>query len=332
LNSLKDNEDRILVGLAMLRIRLLGAGHAQYFDQTLTGFPNQQPCLLLCYLLLNRDRPHHRDLLATTFWGDYPPNTSRKYLRNALWRLRQSLQSVGAPPDEYIMVGDESISFIKSSSYWLDVECFEATMAQHQDTSGQDLSDEQVVSLEAAVDLYVGDLLDGVYEDWCLYDRERLNLMLLNALGKLMIYHGLSESYENGLACGERILVCDNTREKVHRLMMWLHWLSGDRNAALAQYKRCAQILRESLSIAPMTETTRLYQQMAHDRFDPASWLVDREDPTPIRASSADVIQPLAEHVLRKVQRLQEMVDETSEELRRVEHLLSTALMKSKES
>ena len=316
----------------MLKIRLLGTARAEYFDQALVGFPNRQPHLLLCYLLLNRDRPPHRDLLATTFWGDYPPHTSRKYLRNALWRLRQSLQSVGAPPDEFIMVSDESISFLKAGGYWLDVESFEETMAQHQATSGQDLSAEQVNLLEAAVDLYTGDLLDGVYEDWCLYDRERLNLMLLNALGKLMIYHGLNESYEYGLACGERILTCDNTREKVHRLMMWLHWLAGDRNAALAQYKRCAQILRDSLSIAPMTETTRLYQQMAHNRFDPASWLSDREDPTPIRASSADVIQPLAEHVLRKVQRLQEMVDETSDELRRVEHLLSMALMKSKES
>jgi hypothetical protein len=41
---------------------------------------------------------------------------------------------------------------------------------------------------------------------------------------------------------------------------MWLYWQAGDRGAALAQYKRCAQILKEELGVAPMAQTTQLCQ------------------------------------------------------------------------
>jgi DNA-binding SARP family transcriptional activator len=282
--------------------------------------------------VLNRERPHHRDPLAAIFWAEYPPEKSRKYLRNALWRLREGLQKIGAVPSEYIAVDDDCISFLTSSPYWLDVEFFEGTIEGFRYLSGQKLSVEQAEELERAVDLYSGDLLEGVYEDWCLYERERLNLLLLNALTKLMIYHGLHNSYDLGLACGERILSFDHTREKIHRLMMWLHWLSGDRIAALAQYKRCGQILRETLDTKPMTETHQLYREMVHDRFDPQAWLDGRDDPTPIRTSSDRSLQPLAMHLIQRLHRLQGMVDDTSAELRQLEHLINISLIKSKKS
>ena len=53
----------------MLELKLFGTGQVRYFDQSLAGFPNQQGCLLLCYLLLNRHRPHNRERLAAVFWA-----------------------------------------------------------------------------------------------------------------------------------------------------------------------------------------------------------------------------------------------------------------------
>ena len=111
----------------MLKVRLFGSGQAQYYDRTLSGFPNQQCCLVFCYLLLNREQPHHREKLASVFWGDFPTQVSRKNLRNNLWRLRQVLQSVGASPDDYLMMYEDSISFLSTGPYWLDIEVFEKT-------------------------------------------------------------------------------------------------------------------------------------------------------------------------------------------------------------
>jgi DNA-binding SARP family transcriptional activator len=314
----------------MLEIHLFSTGRVHYFDQSLVGFPQQQPFLLFCYLILNRGRPHHREPLAATFWGEYPPEKARKYLRNALWRLRQALQQIGAVPDEYILIDEDSIAFLTASQYWLDVEVFEQTLNSVQHISGPKLSGDHAEELTRAVSLYTGDLLEGVYEDWCLYERERLNLLYLNALSKLMIFHGLHNEYAKGLACGERILMLDQTREKIHRLMMWLYWLSGDRNAALAQYKRCAQILREALGAKPMTETNQLYQEMVHDQFNPQRWMEERDHPSPVRSSGAASLQPVANHLLKRLQRLQQMVDDTSAEIRQLEHLISITLIKRK--
>jgi len=313
----------------MLELCLFGPGHARYIDQPLVGFPNQQAYSLMCYLLLNRQRSYHRERLAAVFWSEYPTHTSLKYLRNSLWRIRKILQSAGAPADEYLSIDDGSVSFRRSGSYWLDIEAFETMATPYQDLPGQLLTPEQAAYLEEALDLYVGDLLESVYEDWCLYDRERLSLLYLNVLSKLMAFHEGNATYEHGLAYGERILTYDNTREKVHRQMMRLHWLQGDRDAALTQYKRCAQIVRETMGIFPMEETTRLYQQMMQDQFCPTNQPDRHDAPLPFTVNPDESTQVLMKYALQKIRRLQATIEEASTELHHIERFIRETLFDS---
>jgi DNA-binding SARP family transcriptional activator len=316
----------------MLDIQLFGTGQARYCDQPLAGFPGQQAHHLFCYLLLNRGQPISREKLAAVFWGDYSTPTSRKYLRNALWRLRQSFQLAGARAEDFLAICDDSVAFVTTSSYRLDIELFEKAVSGFHDRPGENLTTEQAAVLEKAVELYTGDLLQGVYEDWCLYDRERLGLLLLNALSKLMEFHAVNGAYERGITYGERILARDNTREKVHRRLMRLHWLAGDRNAALTQYKRCAQILREELGIPPMDRTQFLYEQMLHNRFNPYTWARTGQSRPSTLNQSDDPLLSLADHALQKLQHLQAMIEETSAELRQVERLITKALLETRSS
>jgi DNA-binding SARP family transcriptional activator len=311
----------------MLSLQLFGPGRASYNNRPLNGFPNQQCYLLLSYLLLNRHHPHHRERLATVFWDEYPTATSRKYLRNVLWRLRQALLSVGTPVEAYLAVSDDSVSFLTSSRYQLDVETFETAISQCEDRPGQQLTAEQAAQLEGAAELYVGDLLEGVYEDWCLYDRERLRLLNLNTLCKLLVFHERNGTYECGLTYGRRILACDPTREKVHRQMMRLYWLLGEQSEALAQYRRCVQLLREELGIRPRDRTRFLHRQMVRNEFDPATWLLHRDDFLPATSGTGEALPPLAQHVLQRLHRLQAMTEETSTELQKLERLLGRMLL-----
>jgi DNA-binding SARP family transcriptional activator len=325
----------------MLKVKLFGSGQATYFDRPVPGFPNQRSSLLLCYLMLNKQAPLHRERLAAVFWEDYPSHTARKYCRNALWRLRTQLQSTGAVPDDYLLVSDESLAFINMSPHWLDVEVFEQIITETQSLSGSELSYEQAARLETSVDLYSGDLLENVYEDWCLYDRERLRLLNLTQLNKLMTFHAAQQAYERSLQFGERILSLDNTRENIHRQMIWLFWQMGDRSSALAQYKRCAQILREELNLQPMEATRQLYQSVLSEPPPSVAWPEPAAQPISTQRlqtgpASADlpldpqVLQPMALHALQKLQRLQQMVEETNLELQQIESMLLRAMSENR--
>jgi DNA-binding SARP family transcriptional activator len=313
----------------MFKLKFFGTGEAYYFDRPLFYFPRHQAYLLFCYLLLNPDRPHAREQLATMFWGEYPTQTSRKYLRNGLWKLRQQLDAVGAPVDRYFLINEDSVSFVGNGQYWLDVDIFNATLTAYQDLPGHALSPEQARHLEEAVALYTDDLLVGVYDDWCLYERERLSLLRLRALSKLMAFHENNETYERGLSDGEQLLSRDDTREKVHLQMMRLYWLSGDRNAALAQYKRCAQILRDQFGIAPMKETVNVYQQMLNNQFNPRPALSSAHG-SRLKPDNEGGISPVAERALLKLDQLREVIEEVNAEMLKIEQILNATLLNSK--
>ena len=314
----------------MLELKLFGTGYASYKGQLLVGFPAQQASLLLCYLLLN-PHAHHRERLAAVFWEDSSAHISRKNLSQTLWRLRHILQSVDAPADDYLVIEKDRIIFNKESAYWLDIEIFEQTLIRYQDIPGHKLTLEQAGEIERAIALYTGDLLEGVYEDWCLLIRERLNLLCLDTLGKLMIFHECNHTYEQGLACGERILENDNTRERVHQQMMRLYALAGQRSAALAQYKKSLQILRDELNATPMKETTQLYEEILQNRFQPETEFNNAPPDTALAPLilSDESLQKVAALSLQKLTHLQRIIDETGAELRQLERLIRRTLLDS---
>jgi DNA-binding SARP family transcriptional activator len=276
----------------------------------------------LCYLLLNHQYPIHRERLVATFWGDDPSREGRKHLRASLWKLRKILQSAGAPPDQYLLISDDSVSFITTSPYWLDVRDFENTISNFHTLSYDELVPEQSHQLERAIDLYTGDLLESVYEDWCIYDRERLRQLYLNTMNKLMVFYSFSGDFERSLDFGRRILSKDNTIERVHRQIMSLEWIIGNRSAALSQYKLCSQILREELGVAPLEESRNLYERMLHGQVQSPAWLLNKYFFSRTKAGEAAPLPISTEDLLQKMQRLQETVEQTSAELGEIQNLM----------
>jgi len=310
----------------MLKIKLFGPGELNYDGKRLVGFPNRVPYLLLSYLFLNRQHHHNREHLAAVFWGDYTIANSRKMLRNALWRLRQGLSAIGIPQEDYFHFEDDSIFLLFSAPYWLDVEAFEKAANQCQDIPGQLLTHPQASALEAAAELYTGDLLEGIYEDWCLYDRERLRLMQQELLCKLMVHCGACGSYERGIRHGTRLLSVDPTWEKIHRQLMWLYWLSGDRGSALAQYKLCQQILREELSASPTHETQHQYELMLHNQFDSRTWLRHESQLTGTHKARSEGSTQTVSRLQQELLNLKEMIEETRAKSDLIERLIEDAL------
>jgi DNA-binding SARP family transcriptional activator len=254
--------------MAMLSVRLFGEFEIRSDGQTLVGIDARRVRELFCYLLIYRNRSHPRETLASLLWGDSSTAQSRKYLRQALWQLQAALDSQTEPGnDRVLLVEPDRVRLNPVAGLWLDVAVFEQACARVQDVPGQALDAPRVQALRDAVDLYRGDLLEGWFYDWCLYERERLQNMYLAILDKLMDHCEVWGAYEAGLAYGARILCCDHARERTHRRLMRLYYLAGDRTAALRQYDHCVEALRRELAVKPSARTLALYEQIRTERF-----------------------------------------------------------------
>jgi DNA-binding SARP family transcriptional activator len=89
--------------------------------------------------------------------------------------------------------------------------------------------------------------------------------MYLNVLNKLMANAEAHDDLESGLLYGHAVLRYDRAHERTHRRLMRLHYLAGDRTAALRQYQQCVDALREELAVKPSRHTLMLFEQIKDD-------------------------------------------------------------------
>ena len=292
--------------MSALKVHLFGKFCVSHDEQPAQGFEVFKEQELLSYLLVNSRRPHSREALAGLLWGDAPTEKAKKYLRHALWHLQNALGAPAPGGGGALMVEHDWVQLDPRAELWLDVGIFERAFMLVQDSAGAGLEPRHVEALQEAVRLYRGDLLEGCYSDWCFYERERLQNMYLTMLDKLTGHCEAMRQFELGLFYGSQILRYDRARERTHRQMMSLQYLSGDRTAALRQYERCVAALREELDVSPDKRTNALYQHIRSGggESDPAqNGVGEADDAAP--ASLADVLGRLTQiqTILADVQR-----------------------------
>ena len=264
-------------------IRLLGGFSVQRNECEIESFPSAKARELFCYLLLHRDRSHSREVLASLLWGDCATSQSKKYFRQTLWQLQQTLQGdLPVNSTRLLRVDDEELRLDSQPGLWLDSAVFEQAFVPLREVAGEQLSEQQARSLHGAVSLYKGDLLEGHYEDWCLYHRERLQNIYTAMLDKLMGYCEVHREFEAGMAHGELLLRQDQACERTYYRLIRLHYLAGDRAGALRQFQRCETALQKELGVLPSRRTLELYDQVRTDKLE-----TDSEAPRQLGESSA---------------------------------------------
>lgn len=238
-----------------LRLELLGGVRLTRDGAALSAFVSSKAPALLCYLAVT-GRPQFRTTLAGLLWSEMPEDVARRNLRIVLANLRQTL----AP---HLLITRDTIAFDRTSAYWLDVDQVEAAL--HQDR-GTPIATER---LRAAVTLYGGDFLEGfsvrdapTFDEWATAQRERLRRRILHVLHDLVGDHTAHGEYAAGVDACTRLLQLDPWREDAHRHLMRLLALSGQPDAALAQYAACCRMLEAELGADASEETTRLYTQI----------------------------------------------------------------------
>ncbi|MDI7275665.1 MAG: AAA family ATPase [Anaerolineae bacterium] len=241
-----------------LAIYLFGRPEFRLDDEPLPPLATRKTESLLAYLILNRQRPHSRDELATLFWGDRDDAHARHSLATALWRIRRLLG------EDYLLTDAASVQFNPASSFWLDVAEFETHL-----NNSRSAPDEQHAAgaLRQAVALYRGDLLEGCYDDWCLEERYHLEGSYLDALSRLVVWHETQGNASEVLACAREYLAHDPLAENIHLALMRALVALGDLAGARRQWQRCCETRQQELHLPPSPEMLAQAEDILGARF-----------------------------------------------------------------
>jgi DNA-binding SARP family transcriptional activator len=253
--------------MTSLKVCLFGKFQVFRGDEPIKGLDIRKVQELLCYLLLYRTHSYPREMLAGLLWGDTSTAQAKKCMRQTLWQMQSALGGQnGLDHERLILVAPDWIQINTTADLWLDVAEFEQAFDQMKGRRGEELDPHTAQLVRDSVQLYQGDLLEGWYQDWCIYERERLQNIYLAMLEKLMAYHEAQQEYDIALSYGGQLLRYDHAHERTHRRLMSLHYMAGDRAAALRQYQRCVAALQEELDAQPSQRTTALYERIQADQ------------------------------------------------------------------
>lgn len=241
----------------MLNIRLFGHFHISAGGEPLLFNAPPRTLPLLAYLLLHRNEIVPRQNLSFLLWPDDSEESARANLRRHLHWLRQSLP---APPAErdWLRSDAKSIQWNPDADYWLDVAEFERLSAEDE-------------NLPQAVELYQADLLNELYDDWILTERERLRERFFECLDRLIQRHRLQREYPQAISFARRWFAHDPMREDILRQLAALRYESGDRAGAIKEYEDFRQRLYAEMGVNPMPETITLFETILHNEPLPQS-------------------------------------------------------------
>jgi non-specific serine/threonine protein kinase len=214
-------------------------------EQEQVDLPTRKEKLLAAYLLLNPGF-HSREKLAALFWGDVPDDSARASLRNALSSLRRKLGS------QLLSTDREMVQINPGNTVWVDALAFQTQAERFLENPSPDPT-------AVTLDLVMGDLLTGFYDDWVLAAREEFRMLHLETLLVYTQQMRSQSEYARAIDFAEQVLAVDQANERAHQHLMFCYLMLGNRDAALKQYETCRNALRDELAVEPSPETKQLY-------------------------------------------------------------------------
>ncbi|HUG29311.1 MAG TPA: BTAD domain-containing putative transcriptional regulator [Candidatus Limnocylindria bacterium] len=224
-----------------LRVHLLGGLRVEA-GQTPIPTPGGRARSLLAFLLLHPDTGHPRERLADVLWPDDEPGRATRHLIDAAYRLRQAMPAGS-------IVANRATLRLERTRAWVDVWAFDELL---QRGTPADLRD--------AVELYGGELLPEIYEDWIAPRRAALADAYRTALGALAEEAESAGRQVEAFGYYHRLTAADPLDEVAHRGLMRAYLRAGHAAAAIQQFERLTALLRAELGIDPSPESRAIVE------------------------------------------------------------------------
>ena len=195
-------------------------------------------------------------------WPESSLKKARSSLNVAICTLRRLVSECSAGLHNYILLEEGYYRLCPTVWVLTDVEEFDRGYEQ-----GCRLEKinriEGAAEYEAAIELYRGDyLLEHLYEDWTMVERERLSNAYVDMLERLALYYKQTEQLQKRIQLCYRILEKDRSHENSHPLLTEAYALLGSYGRALHQYRLFKGVLKSVHGTEPSVETEERFERL----------------------------------------------------------------------
>jgi DNA-binding SARP family transcriptional activator len=210
-------------------------------------------CQRLLALLALRGRQLRR-LVASTLWPETSDSHALGSLRSLLWRWGD---------DASMLLDDTRGQLALREGVTVDVHHMVTVMDGLLKVDGSG-NGHLHWSHDIGELAHTGDLLPGWYDDWVLFERERLRQMRLHSLEKLAGHMAGQNQHAEAVEAALAAVAADPLRESAHRTVVEVHLAEGNVSEALRAFERCRQLMSEELGIEPSPQMQGLIAPFQH--------------------------------------------------------------------
>jgi DNA-binding SARP family transcriptional activator len=220
-----------------LDLRLFGCWDLRVDGMVVELGRREQRLLALLALRGRRTRPY----VAGTLWPDSTEHRAQTSLRAAVLRTRQAVQGI-------LEAGRTTVGLAPGVN--VDVH----QLLRAADSDGDPRATMAVMDAD--------ELLSGWYDDWVLFERERLQHVRLRALENLAESQLDVGHHDFALEAALGAIAIEPLRESGHAIAIRAHLLAGNRSAAVREYRTYSDRLERELGIAPSPRLDELVRPL----------------------------------------------------------------------
>lgn len=235
--------------MAASRLRLLD-GFAFEHDGSTVSLPVSMQRLLA---LLALHGTTHRSVISGTLWPDVPEAHSLGSLRTGVWRLNRLVPGLLRP---------EGHAMAMSPALRVDTREQEAFALRLLRDTGQD---EDWLDRGLAI-LWPGRLLPGWYDDWVVFERERLQQLRLHALDRTADLLRARGRLDLALQLALEAVRTEPLRETSNAALIAVYLAEGNASDAVHHYQIFRDLLDRELGLEPSPLITSLLPQPRRHR------------------------------------------------------------------
>ena len=247
-----------------LWVRFFGDFEVVYRGEVANLGRNSKAVAIFKRLLAQSPHPVSQEILTEWLWPESRPRKARWSLNSAVYALRKVLgKKLPVDLSGCVVLNGGRYHLSPELRVSSDVREFDACYERGRLLERTGEIEKAIGEYEGAVALYRGDyVVEDLYEDWTMIERERLTSGYVNILERLSDYYLDDGQLQKSIELCYKILHKDPYHEESYRRLMRCYSRLGLRSRAAQQYELCCRMLGRLYDISPAKETQILHQRV----------------------------------------------------------------------